>query len=454
MCRTILLASCGLFALASAAAQAQQPAPADDAPLSFRVDSEPLYLGQIEELKRSGAARLGLLPDQPPGGTRADLTEGYYLAVVVKDPSGLEGGPPRDAQLARVNIVETLDGGRALAQFGKEAAPDLRAGMAVALIRPRGATTAQLKAAPELVPLSFGDKDSPGAAGAAQAQVLMANNLRQVGLALHNFHDANNGFPPAVILGRDGKPWHSWRVLILPYLDQQALYEQYRWDEPWNGPNNRKLLASIPDVYRDPLAESDEATTTPVVAITGAHAAFSDEGAAADEEGRFAGGGRKFFDITDGTSNTILVGLASADEAPPWMKPEDIVIDRNFPGIGQPGGLGAPFTQRDRASTVALFCDGSVHVLGVDVALDVQQALLSADGAEIVDPSALGGGGAGGGQRSVAFIEIVEDADGVRAVVVQRAVEEEGATFEGVAPAVEEPRPTTPRRAPPPERRE
>ena len=63
-----------------------------------------------------------------------------------------------------------------------------------------------------------------------------ANNLKQIGLAFHNYHDAHKTFPPAYIPDKDGKPMHSWRVLILPYLEQQALYKRYNFDEPWDSP--------------------------------------------------------------------------------------------------------------------------------------------------------------------------------------------------------------------------
>src|SRR6476661_8060061 len=78
------------------------------------------------------------------------------------------------------------------------------------------------------------------------------NNLKQIGLALHNYHDVNGCFPPAYIADENGKPMHSWRVLILPYLDQAALHTEYNFSEPWDGPNNSRLLARRPAVYACP----------------------------------------------------------------------------------------------------------------------------------------------------------------------------------------------------------
>jgi len=76
-------------------------------------------------------------------------------------------------------------------------------------------------------------------------------------LALHNFHDAKLKPPAITVNGPDGKPWHSWRVLILPFIEEEALYNEYRFDEPWNGPNNSKLASKMPDVFRCPSFQFD-----------------------------------------------------------------------------------------------------------------------------------------------------------------------------------------------------
>jgi hypothetical protein len=67
------------------------------------------------------------------------------------------------------------------------------------------------------------------------------NNIKQILWALHSYHEKHGHFPPAYVADKDGRPMHSWRVLILPYLDHDDVYKKYRMDEPWDGPNNRKL---------------------------------------------------------------------------------------------------------------------------------------------------------------------------------------------------------------------
>jgi hypothetical protein len=103
------------------------------------------------------------------------------------------------------------------------------------------------------------------------------NNLKQIRLAFHNYSDSNRSFPPAVVFGPDGKPWHSWRVLLLPYLEQAEFYGQYDFSQPWDSPANAKLAARIVDVYRDPARKVDDPAAGYVV-LVGPDALFSPEG--------------------------------------------------------------------------------------------------------------------------------------------------------------------------------
>jgi hypothetical protein len=76
------------------------------------------------------------------------------------------------------------------------------------------------------------------------------NNLKAIGLALYNYADAHGGtLPPAYVADAHGRPLYSWRVLILPYIEQRPLYDRFHLDEPWDSPNNRTLIASMPFTY-------------------------------------------------------------------------------------------------------------------------------------------------------------------------------------------------------------
>lgn len=186
------------------------------------------------------------------------------------------------------------------------------------------------------------------------------NELKQIGLALHNYHDAQKAFPPQAIRDPQGRPLLSWRVAILPFLEQQELYNQFHLDEPWDSEHNIKLLERMPKVFANPnLASTDQ---TVFLAVQGEDTVFAAESSA------------KIKDIMDGTSNTILVVEADADRAVPWTKPEDLNFDADAPlqGLGhlRPGGFSA------------LFGDGHVQFIGNSIDPAVLRALMTKSGRE------------------------------------------------------------------------
>ncbi|MGH8163840.1 MAG: DUF1559 domain-containing protein, partial [Rhodanobacteraceae bacterium] len=99
-------------------------------------------------------------------------------------------------------------------------------------------------------------------------------NLQRIGQAMQNYHDAYQCFPPAYVADEKGRPLHSWRALLLPYLEPN-LAAQYRWDEPWDGPNNELLHARMPAVYHCPSDPSPSTTgVTDYVVVHGPGAIF------------------------------------------------------------------------------------------------------------------------------------------------------------------------------------
>jgi hypothetical protein len=308
------------------------------------------------------------------------LTEGYYLGIVVKAaPAKLEG-----ARLVRVQVIEIDEDGVAQLQVAKAAAEAIAENEILMLARPSGVSTARMKLLPDIAPLVEGDPPGENKAADAQQLVRSFNNLKQIGLALHNFHDVHNHLPPAFVTGPDNRPWHSWRVLLLPYLDQAALYTRYKFDEPWDGPNNSKLLDEMPSVYSDPVYGENRKFYTHYAAITGDDMAFTADGA--DFDGRDIGTalkeGRGFQQFTDGTSNTLLVGPVGPDRQIPWMKPEDILVDDKFPDLGQKGGFAVPYKSDKRGAAPFLRCDGSVLALLESIDRNTFRALLTLDGGE------------------------------------------------------------------------
>jgi len=193
-----------------------------------------------------------------------------------------------------------------------------------------------------------------------------SNNLKQIALAIHNYHDVHKALPAAVMLGPDGKTKHSWRVAILPYIEQENLYRQYRFDEPWDSENNKKVLDQMPPVFRHPNAKG-KATNSSYYVLTGKGGIFQEEAAKK---------GTDFTAIRDGTSNTILAVEANRDT--PWTKPEDIAFDVD----GQLPKLGG-FA---REGFAAAFADGSVRFISAGIDAKILKALFTAGGGEVVSP--------------------------------------------------------------------
>ena len=197
------------------------------------------------------------------------------------------------------------------------------------------------------------------AAARAQSQ----NNLKQIGLAMHNYHDVNGAFPPAAVCDKTGKPMLSWRVLVLPYLEQETLYKEFKLDEPWDSPNNKKLLAKMPRTYMVPT-QAPGTTDTHYRVFVGNGAVFD-----------YVRGG-KITEITDGTSNTIMV--ATAAEAVPWTKPDELAFD---PDKDMVKLLGTPPTSN--VSNCA-FCDGSVRAISKSIDRKTLNALITKAGGEVI----------------------------------------------------------------------
>ena len=180
-------------------------------------------------------------------------------------------------------------------------------------------------------------------------RVQCSNHLKQIALAFHNYHDVYGTLPPAYIEDQDGRPQHSWRVLILPFLEQQDLYDRYRFDEPWDSPHNRQVTAESVPVYSCPSG-GEPTTDTNYMLITGNSTLFEGQQAV------------KFSEITDGTSNTIMV-VEVQDAKVHWARPVDLEAARVPPLLGSGGG-GIDSLHRGGANVA--FADGSVRFLPFD----------------------------------------------------------------------------------------
>jgi hypothetical protein len=197
------------------------------------------------------------------------------------------------------------------------------------------------------------------------------DNMKNIVLALLNYHDVYRRFPPAYIADKDGKPMHSWRVLLLPFLERKTLYDQYRFDEPWDGPHNSRLAAQMPSCYQCSASYEDSIRPplTRYVAVVGPGTMWP--GAAST----------KISDAVDGTDRTILV-VESSDAPVHWMEPRDLDLQTLPLEINPLNGQGISSKHPGRAAHVAMV-NGSVLFLSREKTTPQQlRALLTIAGGE------------------------------------------------------------------------
>jgi hypothetical protein len=193
------------------------------------------------------------------------------------------------------------------------------------------------------------------------------NQFKQIALAAHNYADRNKALPMQANYDAAGKPLLSWRVHLLPYLEQGALYKQFHLDEPWDSEHNRKLIEKMPAVYADPAPALSQ------LAAAGKTTYVFPVGKGTLHEGPQP---KMFKDIIDGTSNTIMLVEVPPENAVIWTKPDDWEVDFGDPWKG--------LRRTDRDWFVAGFWDASVSIL--DKTIDDQKlsGFITNAGGEIV----------------------------------------------------------------------
>lgn len=149
------------------------------------------------------------------------------------------------------------------------------------------------------------------AAREAARRMQCSNNLREIGLALHNYNAAYGSLPPAYTVDANGNKLHSWRTLILPFIEQQAMYNQIDLSKPWNDPANAMFNNMVVPTYACPSSNLSPGSTTYQVVV--------------DPSSVFPGATSvKLTAVTDGTSNTLAVVESSPADAVLWMEPGDL----------------------------------------------------------------------------------------------------------------------------------
>lgn len=192
-------------------------------------------------------------------------------------------------------------------------------------------------------------------------------------MAVANYTDTNGHYPPAFVNGPDGKPWHSWRVLLLPFLEENDLYKEYRFSEPWDGPNNRKLAERMPRIFAFHGNPHPTNSITNYVVILGEETAWP--------------GSRSLVstDVGDDKSQVILL-VENQGAMISWMEPRDLSFaDMDF-RLNQPLGISSPY--QDAA---VVMMDGMVHRLQPSLLPQTLRGLITIRGGEKILSQESGG---------------------------------------------------------------
>jgi hypothetical protein len=180
---------------------------------------------------------------------------------------------------------------------------------------------------------------------------------------MHNYHDVEKHFPPPAIRDPQGRPLLSWRVMLLPYLEEAKLYREFHLNEPWDSEHNKPLIARMPAVFAAHSARLRAEGKTTLVAPVGQQTVFGlPEGVAIQS-------------ITDGTSNTIMIVDVDDPQAVIWTKPDDLSVD----GVDAKQAV-----YGSRKEAPCAFADGSARILGPQLTTEQVRNLLTRNGGEPV----------------------------------------------------------------------
>ncbi|GAA4431920.1 DUF1559 domain-containing protein [Bremerella cremea] len=197
-----------------------------------------------------------------------------------------------------------------------------------------------------------------GQARLAAQRMQSSNNMKMIALALHNYQDTYGTLPPAYIPDEDGKPMHSWRTLLLPFVEENYLYDQYDFDQPWNSPANLQLASTTPWAYTNPaMKELEDQGLTTYVALAGPKTAIN------------TGRGVKLSEVMRGAPNRVMV-VEDTSNPVPWSQPTDISPE---------AFLAKDFSQQVFHGVLVGNVDGSVRFVAEDQKGELQGLVTTDD---------------------------------------------------------------------------
>lgn len=191
------------------------------------------------------------------------------------------------------------------------------------------------------------------------------NNLKQIGLALNSYRDEYGVFPPLYTADSQGRPLHSWRTLLLPFLEQRALYDQIDLSKPWDNPVNRMASETVVPEYHCPAEESDERVTNYLALVSAANPMQPGDAVSLSNE------------PADDWKLVVVIEV-TADRAVPWMKPSDVSLDYI-------SSIRSDVSYSHEGAFHALAADGRVHTIFSNLSPENRELLMRGERVQRID---------------------------------------------------------------------
>ena len=352
--------------------QSRAPAPRPELEAAWAVASSApiaLLLVPSSDQRKAFEETLPELPQIVGGGQTAVLTQGLVWAALTYTPESQKLELVIQSQNAAAaaafrDYLHGLPGKIAAVPLMKTLFPDGRLpdSLVPALQNDRLALSLR-RSDSGFVALENAFVEAGNAVRTSLWRTARRDDLKFIALAMHNYHDVHRRFPAQANYDKNGRPLLSWRVQILPFVEENKLYHEFHLDEPWDGEHNKKLIERIPHVYRSPKLSYQDYGKTTFLGVAGKRAYFQGTE------------GISIRQITDGTSNTLMVVETPPSQAVVWTKPDDFDVDA--------GQLHERLFQ-GRESFGAAMCDGSAHVIGKATTEKTLQAYFTINGGEII----------------------------------------------------------------------
>lgn len=384
-CALLWLIGCGI----TAEEKKTSLQPADNSPSAVSGGTElrfsqqemgPIGDGRVVEINAAGEVRLAGW-DSATG--EIDPRKKFF--ILFRERRGDEG------YLTTASFIESPAGGTATLQL-RQGVDKLTTEHIVLVFRPEGATDEFINNFSAVVPVSEPRPENGNATGlsrddarAATIRSRSREQLNQISVAILNYLDVHGCYPPGIIYGPDGKPWHSWRTLILPYVDQLAMYQLYDFTQPWDSAANRDFVEINVPAFSDPIHGRNPEHYAHFGAVIGGHTLFNSvkfDGTKAGFESAL-NEGTPVEKISDGLANTLMIASISPEQQISWSEPRDVSIQLGIPAIDAPGGFVAVFPADGETGVLAAMADGSVKIMPKSkLTADVLRALITIDGDE------------------------------------------------------------------------